>query len=254
MTSRARTLLSWSSGKDSAWALHLLRQQADVEVVGLLTTVNEVADRVAMHAVRSELLRAQAEAVGLPVHVVRIPSPCSNEQYQAAMSVAIEQAKSAGITAMAFGDLFLEDVRRYRVEMLSGTGIRPLFPVWGIPTNELARAMVASGLRARLTCVDPKQIAPSFVGREFDAAFLDELPATVDPCGERGEFHTFTYDGPMFHHPVPVQSGELVERDGFAFADLLPVGPRLPSFPNTSPSSPVPPPALPSTPTSHRAQ
>lgn len=223
MTGRARTLLSWSSGKDSAWALQLLRQQADVEVVGLLTTVNQVADRVAMHAVRSELLRAQAEAVGLPVHVVGLPSPCSNEQYEAAMAVAIERAKSDGITAMAFGDLFLEDVRRYRVEQLSGTGIRPLFPVWGTPTDALARAMIAGGLRARLTCVDPKQVAASFVGREFDAALLDELPASVDPCGERGEFHTFAYDGPMFRQPVAIQSGELVERDGFAFADLLPV-------------------------------
>jgi len=218
---RARALLSWSSGKDSAWALHLLRRQGDVEVVGLLTTVNEAADRVAMHAVRSELLRAQAGAVGLPLRMVGLPWPCSNEQYEAAMAVAIEQAKSDGITVMAFGDLFLEDIRRYRVEKLTGTGITPLFPVWGIPTDSLAREMIAGGLRARLTCVDPKQLAPSFVGREFDAALLAELPSSVDPCGERGEFHTFTYAGPMFRHPIAVQSGEIVERDGFAFADLL---------------------------------
>jgi uncharacterized protein (TIGR00290 family) len=225
MPRRTRALLSWSSGKDSAWALHLLRQQSDLEVVGLLTTVNEVADRVAMHAVRSELLHAQAKAIGLPVHVVGIPSPCSNEQYQAAMTLAIERAKADGITAMAFGDLFLEDVRRYRVEQLTGTGIRPVFPLWGIPTNALARAMITGGLRARLTCVDPKQLAASFVGREFDAALLAELPASVDPCGERGEFHTFTYDGPMFHQPVDIVSGDLVERDGFAFADLLAIRP-----------------------------
>lgn len=223
---RAQALLSWSSGKDSAWALHVLRQQGDVEVVGLLTTVNEVADRVAMHAVRSELLRAQAEAVGLPLRTVGLPWPCTNEQYEAAMAVAIRQAESDGITVMAFGDLFLEDIRRYRVEKLAGTGITPLFPVWGIPTDTLAREMIAGGLRARLTCVDPKQLAPRFAGREFDAALLAELPSTVDPCGERGEFHTFTYAGPMFRHPVDVQSGEIVERDGFAFADLLVESPR----------------------------
>jgi uncharacterized protein (TIGR00290 family) len=224
---RARALLSWSSGKDSAWALHLLRQQGDVEVVGLLTTINEVADRVAMHAVRSELLAAQAEAVGLPLRTVGLPWPCSNEQYEAAMTVAIERARSEGISVMAFGDLFLEDIRSYRIQKLANTGIEPLFPVWGIPTRDLAGQMIAGGLRARLTCVDPKQLAPSFVGREFDAALLAELPPAVDPCGERGEFHTFTYDGPMFRHPVAVQGGAIVERDGFCFADLLPLGPRL---------------------------
>jgi uncharacterized protein (TIGR00290 family) len=224
---RAQALLSWSSGKDSAWALHLLRQQGDVEVVGLLTTINEVADRVAMHAVRSELLQAQAEAVGLPLRTVGLPWPCSNEQYEAAMTTAIERARSDGITVMAFGDLFLEDIRSYRIQKLANTGIEPLFPVWGIPTRELAGQMIAAGLRARLTCVDPKQLAASFVGREFDAALLAELPPAVDPCGERGEFHTFTYDGPMFRHPVEVQGGAIVERDGFCFADLLPLGPRL---------------------------
>jgi uncharacterized protein (TIGR00290 family) len=224
---RAKALLSWSSGKDSAWALHRLRQQGDVEVVGLLTTINEVADRVAMHAVRSELLQAQAEAVGLPLRMVGLPWPCSNEQYEAAMAAAVERAKSDGITVMAFGDLFLEDVRSYRIQKLANTGLSPLFPVWGMPTRELAQQMIAEGLRARLTCVDPKQLDPSFVGREFDAALLAELPPSVDPCGERGEFHSFTYDGPMFRHPVAIQGGATVERDGFYFADLLPSGPRL---------------------------
>ncbi|HYP88052.1 MAG TPA: hypothetical protein VEQ59_07855 [Polyangiaceae bacterium] len=218
---RERTLLSWSSGKDSAWALHVLRQSSDLEVVGLLTTVNQAADRVAMHAVRSELLRAQADAAGLPLHTVPIPSPCSNEQYEAAMASAIERARRDGVTAMAFGDLFLEDVRRYRVEQLAGSGIRPVFPLWGAPTGVLVREMLDAGLRARLTCVDPKQLAVDFVGRELDAALLAELPAPVDPCGERGEFHTFAYDGPMFSRRLPIQSGVVIERDGFAFADLL---------------------------------
>jgi uncharacterized protein (TIGR00290 family) len=219
----ARTLLSWSSGKDSAWALHILRQTSKYEVVGLLTTVNESADRVAMHAVRSELLRAQANALGLQLHRIDIPQPCSNAQYEAAMTAAIARAVADGVTVMAFGDLFLEDIRSYRVEKLAGTGIEPVFPIWGIPTDLLARQMIESGLRARLTCVDPKQLAARFVGREYDASLLDELPATVDPCGERGEFHTFAYDGPMFPKPLSIRSGEVVERDGFVFADLLPI-------------------------------
>ena len=226
---RKRALLSWSSGKDSAWALHILRQMPEIEIVGLVTTVNRVADRVAMHAVRSQLLRAQAEAVALPLHEIPIPWPCSNAEYEAAMAVAIARAQADGVTAMAFGDLFLEDIRRYRLEKLAGTGIEPLFPIWGIPTGELARDMLAGGLRARLTCVDPKQLAASFAGREFDAALLAELPPSVDPCGERGEFHTFCYAGPAFHHPIAVQSGEIVERDGFVFADLLPAAARAPS-------------------------
>jgi uncharacterized protein (TIGR00290 family) len=227
---RERALLSWSSGKDSAWALHVLRQRGEVEVAGLLTTINEAADRVAMHAVRSELLRAQAEAVGLPLHPVAIPSPCSNAQYEAAMAAAIVRAKRAEISVLAFGDLFLEEIRSYRIEKLAGTGIRPVFPIWGIPTATLAREMLAGGLRARLTCVDPKQLAARFVLREFDSALLDELPQSVDPCGERGEFHTFAYDGPMFRRPIPVTNGEVVERDGFVFADLLPGWPELPPF------------------------
>jgi uncharacterized protein (TIGR00290 family) len=218
---RPKAILSWSSGKDSAWALRALREQGDVEVVGLLTTVNQAYERVAMHAVRTDLLEAQATAAGLPLHRVPIPSPCSNAEYEEAMSRAIDAALGAGVTRMAFGDLFLEDIKRYRIEKLSGTGISPLFPIWGIPTDVLARDMVAGGLRARLTCVDPKQLGSTFAGREFDAALLDELPANVDPCGERGEFHTFAYAGPMFDHPIPVRSGDVVEREGFVFADLL---------------------------------
>jgi uncharacterized protein (TIGR00290 family) len=221
VNSRHKTLLSWSSGKDSAWSLHVLRNSREVEVVGLLTTVNELYVRVAMHAVRLELLEAQAEAAGLPLWKIPIPSPCTNGEYEAAMLAAIERAKSEGIDTFAFGDLFLEDIRRYREERLKETGVAPIFPIWARPTKELAEEMIAASLRARVTCVDPKQLPASFAGREFDGEFFADLPSTVDPCGERGEFHTFAYDGPMFRHPVPVRSGEIVERDGFVFADLL---------------------------------
>lgn len=217
-----KALLAWSSGKDSAWTLHVLRQRGDVDVVGLLTTINQVHDRVAMHAVRTTLLQAQAAAAGLPLWPVPIPSPCSNQEYETAMSAVIQRAQAEGITIMAFGDLFLEDVRRYRETQLASTGITPLFPLWGLPTKELAANMIRSGLRARLTCIDPKQISASFVGREFDDSLLAELPPGADPCGERGEFHTFAYAGPMFRHPIPVERGETVTRDGFVFADLLP--------------------------------
>jgi uncharacterized protein (TIGR00290 family) len=216
-----KCLLSWSSGKDSAWTLHVLRQAAEVSVVGLLTTINEVHDRVAMHAVRTEVLRAQADAADLPLWPVPIPSPCSNAEYEAAMGAALVRARAAGITVVAFGDLFLEDIRRYREEKLAGTGLAPIFPLWKRPTDVLARDMIRGGLRARLTCVDPKQLPATFAGREFDAALLAALPQSADPCGERGEFHTFAYDGPMFRHPVPVRTGEVVEREGFVFADLL---------------------------------
>lgn len=220
MGGAVKILLSWSSGKDSAWSLHVLRQQEEFEVMGLMTTVNELHQRVAMHAVRVELLEAQAAAVELPLWKISIPSPCNNEEYEAALRRTVEKAKSEGISGFAFGDLFLEDIRRYREEFLKGTGISPIFPIWGFATAELAREMIAAGLRARLTCVDPKQLAGRFAGREFDAEFLADLPAGVDPCGERGEFHTFAYDGPMFRHAVPVRVGETVERDGFVFADL----------------------------------
>ena len=221
MDGQPKALLSWSSGKDSAWSLHVLRTRQEVEVAGLLTTVNEVHSRVAMHAVRVELLEAQAQAVGLPLRKIPIPSPCTNAEYEAAMLAAVERAKREGIGSVAFGDLFLEDIRRYREERLKETGVAPIFPIWAMPTRELAYEMVKSGLRARVTCVDPKQLPESFAGREFDARFLADLPSDVDPCGERGEFHTFAYDGPMFERPVPVKSGEIVKRDGFVFADLL---------------------------------
>ena len=221
MSNKLKALLAWSSGKDSAWTLHVLRAQNEVEVVGLLTTINQVFDRVAMHAVRTELLRAQAEAAELPLWPVPIPWPCSNAEYEAAMAAAMARARADGITHVAFGDLFLEDVRRYREERLAPTGVTPLFPLWGTPTDALARRMVEGGLRARLTCVDPKSLDARFAGREFDAALLAELPATVDPCGEGGEFHTFAYAGPMFRRPIPIRTGEIVTRDGFVFADLL---------------------------------
>ena len=222
MSPKPKALLAWSSGKDSAWTLHVLREQDEVEVVGLLTTINQAFDRVAMHAVRTELLRAQAEAADLPLWPVPIPWPCSNAEYEAAMAAAMARARADGIERVAFGDLFLEDVRRYREERLGPIGVTPLFPIWGTPTDVLARRMVDAGLRARLTCVDPKALDARFAGREFDAALLAELPATVDPCGERGEFHTFAHAGPMFRRPVPFRAGEVVARDGFVFADLLP--------------------------------
>ena len=219
---RRRILLAWSSGKDSAWSLHVLRQREDVEVVGLLTTLNEAYDRVAMHAVRRVLLEAQAEAAGLPLHTVSIPSPCSNEQYEAAMGEAVARARDEGVQGIAFGDLFLEDVRRYRERQMAPTGLECVFPLWQRPTALLAREMIAGGLRAHLTCVDPRALPASFAGRPFDATLLADLPPGVDPCGENGEFHSFAWDGPMFAHPVPVRGGEVVERDGFVFADLRP--------------------------------
>jgi uncharacterized protein (TIGR00290 family) len=215
-----KVLLSWSSGKDSAWALHVLRHTPGIEVAALLTTFNSAVDRVAMHAVRRTLVDAQAEAAGLPLWSVPIPSPCPNEIYEERMREATTRARLEGFTHVAFGDLFLEDVRRYREERLSGTGLDPLFPLWNIPTPALAREMLAAGLGAALTCVDPKQLDRRFAGRDYDAALLSELPDSVDPCGERGEFHTFCYAGPMFRHPIPVRTGEIVERDGFVFADV----------------------------------
>jgi uncharacterized protein (TIGR00290 family) len=216
-----KCLISWSSGKDSAWMVHVLRQSG-IELGGVLTTVNEVHQRVAMHAVRVELLQAQADALGLPLRQIPIPSPCPNEVYERAMAGAVERAVSEGFTHVAFGDLFLEDIRRYREERLAGTGLTPMFPLFGADTTALARTMVAGGLRARLTCVNPKVVDRRFAGREFDSALLDELPPSVDPCGERGEFHSFAYAGPMFDKPIAIASGELVERDGFVFADVLP--------------------------------
>jgi uncharacterized protein (TIGR00290 family) len=217
-----KVMLSWSSGKDSAWTLHLLRQRGDMEVVGLLTTFNEAFDRVAMHAVRRELVEAQAAAAGLPLQTVMLPYPCTNEVYEARMGAAIAEARDSGVTHMAFGDLFLEDIRDYRVRLLAGTGVEPLFPIWGTPadTPGLARQMVACGLGAVLTCVDPKQLGEAFLGREYDEGLLADLPVGVDPCGERGEFHSFCYRCPDFRDEIPVTVGEIVHRDGFWFADL----------------------------------
>ena len=219
---RPKALLSWSSGKDAAWALHVLRQAGEVEVIGLLTTTNAAFERVAMHGVREALLEAQAEAAALPLWKVPLPWPCSNEAYQERMARVCAEAVGQGVEVMAFGDLFLEDVRDYRIQNLAGTGLRPLFPIWNPDTAALARDMVTSGLKAALVCVDPKVLAAGFAGREFDERLLEDLPASVDPCGERGEVHTFAWDGPMFRHPVRVRRGVVVERDGFVFADLVP--------------------------------
>lgn len=200
--------------------LHVLKQDAAVEIGGLLTTMNEEFDRVAMHAVRRRLVEAQAEAAGVPLRTVPLPWPCTNDEYESRMRAAVSQAVSEGFTHVAFGDLFLEDVRKYREDRLAGTGLTPLFPIWGIPTDQLATQMVESGLRSVLTCINPKHLDRSFAGRQFDRSLLADLPAGVDRCGERGEFHSFAWDGPMFNHPVTVSVGEVVDRDGFVFADL----------------------------------
>jgi uncharacterized protein (TIGR00290 family) len=215
-----KILVSWSSGKDSAWTLHVLKRDPSVEIGGLLTTMNEHFDRVAMHAVRRRLVEAQAEAAGVPLRTVPLPWPCTNEQYEARMRTAVQQAVAEGFTHVAFGDLFLEDVRKYREARLAGTGLMPLFPIWGIPTDQLAGEMVDSGLRSVLTCVNPKQLDRSFAGRQFDRSLLADLPAGVDKCGERGEFHSFAWDGPAFARPIDVRVGDIVERDGFVFADI----------------------------------
>jgi uncharacterized protein (TIGR00290 family) len=229
---RKRILLSWSGGKDSAWALHLLRQENQYEVVALLTAINEKFRRVAIHGFREELLDQQAASVGLPLWKVDLPFPCTNADYESRMAQVCARAAAEGLYGIAFGDLFLEDIRAYRIEKLAGTGLEPVFPVWcadlGLTTADLARQMVAAGLRAHLTCIDPRHLSPSFAGRTFDADLLADLPASVDPCGERGEFHTFAFAGPMFSRTVPVIPGERVERDNFIYADLLPQPPVQP--------------------------
>jgi uncharacterized protein (TIGR00290 family) len=212
MTAPIPTLVSWSSGKDSAWSLYKLQRDPDYRVEGLLTTLNTEFNRVAMHSTRREVLEAQAEAAGLPLHVVPLPWPCSNEAYEAAMRTACDAAIASGIKAIAFGDLFLEDIRRYREERLSGTGLTPVFPVWKLDTH--------AGVKTRIVCIDPKKMPKEFAGRDLDEDFLRDLPEGIDPCGENGEFHTCVYDGPMFRHAVPIESGEVVERDGFVFADI----------------------------------
>ncbi len=218
-----RILLSWSGGKDSAWALHLIRQVGEYEVVGLLTTLNAAYSRVAMHGFRETLLDRQAEEIGLPLWKVPLPWPCSNEEYEKRMAALCKRAVSEGIFGIAFGDLFLEDIRTYRIDRMRGTGLEPLFPVWGIPTALLAGQMMDGGLRARITCLDPTKIDANFAGRDWSKELLAELPLSADPCGENGEFHTFVYDGPIFRKPIQVMHTQTVERDGFIFAELAEV-------------------------------
>jgi uncharacterized protein (TIGR00290 family) len=219
---KAKAWLAWSSGKDSAWALHTVRQSANFDVVALLTTLNQTYSRVAMHAVRESLLEMQADAAGLPLIKAPIPSPCSNEIYEQAMGEAMARAKSEGVQHVVFGDLFLEDVRAYREKQLARCDMTPVFPLWGRDTRQLADEMIAQELSAYLTCVDPRKLDRSFAGRKFDAQLLSALPAGVDPCGENGEFHSFVNSGPMFDRTIPVTVGEIVEREGFVFADFLP--------------------------------
>jgi uncharacterized protein (TIGR00290 family) len=215
-----RVLLSWSSGKDSAWTLHVLRQRGDCDIVGLLSTVNAEFDRVAMHGTRRSVLEAQARAAGLPLWIVPLAWPCSNEQYEQRMSEVCARAVSEHVDAIAFGDLFLQDIRAYRERQLQPTGLEPLFPLWQWPTAALAEEMLANGLRAKLTCIDDGRLPQAFAGREFDASLLSELPAAVDPCGEYGEFHTCVYAGPIFDSPIALEAGEIVTRDGFTYADF----------------------------------
>lgn len=222
-----KVALSWSSGKDSAWALHVLRTQHRIEPATLLTTVTEIYDRVSMHGVRTSVLRAQAEAARVPLRTLLLPTPCPNEVYEQRMGGLVEELVAEGFTHVAFGDLFLEDVRTYREDRLKGSGLEPLFPLWGRPTGDLAREMVEGGLAAIITCLDSKVLPRHFAGRRFDARLLEELPAGVDPCGERGEFHTCVTAGPMFAAPVRVEVGETVKRDGHLFSDVCLAGGRV---------------------------
>jgi uncharacterized protein (TIGR00290 family) len=221
MSVRPKTLIAWSSGKDSAWALHEVRRAGDCEIVGALTTVTETFGRVSMHGVREEVLMAQLEAAGLAPTIVPIPFPCPNDVYEARMAAALADAKANGVTRVIFGDLFLEDVRRYREEKLNGTGIAPVFPLWQRPTDALARDMIDAGVETYLACVDLKQLPKEFAGRRFDHALLEALPASADPCGENGEFHSCVVAGPMLSRRIPVTVGDVVEREGFAFADIV---------------------------------
>jgi uncharacterized protein (TIGR00290 family) len=217
-----RVVVSWSGGKDSAWTLHTLRQQRkEYVVIGLLTSINQQFNRIAIHGVRRELLEAQALAVGLPLWIVPLPSPCSNEHYERRMINALHFMQRLGIDAIAFGDLYLQDIRSYRESRFGTLGLELLFPIWGIPTKDLSRVMIEGGLKARLTCVDPRAVPAEYAGREYDQRLLHNLPPSVDPCAENGEFHTFVYDGPMLRDRLAIKTGETVERDGFVFADLL---------------------------------
>jgi diphthamide synthase (EF-2-diphthine--ammonia ligase) len=216
-----KALIAWSSGKDSAWALHEVRRAGSYDIAGALTTVTGTFTRVSIHGLREELLQAQLAAAGLAAITVRIPYPCPNGVYESAMAAAMAQARADGISHVIFGDLFLADVRAYREQKLAGTGITPVFPLWGRPTAELARAMIDAGVAAHLVCVDRQKLPASFAGRKFDAALLAELPPAIDPCGENGEFHTFVSAGPMLTRSIAVEVGETIERDGFAYADLV---------------------------------
>ena len=224
MPGKPRAWIAWSSGKDAAWTLHMARQRGEFDVTGLLCTITEPYDRVSMHGVRRVLAEAQARAAGLPLHKVFIPAPCPNAAYEAAMAKAMDTAKAEGISHILFGDLFLDDIRRYREEKLAPTGIAPAFPLWGLDTRQLARNMIAGGLRAIVTCLDPRKLPRELAGHAFDEAFLDALPEGVDPCAENGEFHSFVFAGPMFAETLAVTVGETVERDGFVFTDVLPAG------------------------------
>ena len=217
----SKTLLAWSSGKDSAWTLHTLRRQG-VNVAALLTTINVAADRVAMHGVRRTLLESQAESLGVSLWQIPLPWPCTNDDYEARMAEACRRAVAEGFDTIAFGDLFLRDIRAYRERQLTGSGLTPIFPLWEIPTAELAQQMIDAGLRARLSCVDTNSIDGGFAGREFDSRLLQDLPAAADPCGENGEFHTFVYDGPGFRAPLAIEAGEIRPVDQFVYADLVP--------------------------------
>ncbi|MCK5001857.1 MAG: adenine nucleotide alpha hydrolase [Gammaproteobacteria bacterium] len=218
---KRKTLMSWSSGKDSAWALYQLQKNPEIDLVGLFCTVNKEFDRVAMHGVRVELLQKQADSIGLPLEIIEIPYPCSNIEYEEIMGDFVEKAKQDKVEHFAFGDLFLEDIRNYREEKLKNSGIKAIFPIWGIPTNELSREMINSGLRTVITCIDPRQTPKEFTGKEFNDSFLDSLPETIDPCGENGEFHSFVFDGPMFKEEINIVVGDIIHRDNFIFADIL---------------------------------
>lgn len=218
---RRRAAVSWSSGKDAAWALHLVRQHGELEAVGLLSSINTEFQRVSMHGVRRELLELQAQAAGLPLMTVELPWPCSNEEYERRMAAACARLRAQGIEVVVFGDIFLADVRQYRERQLAGTGLEPLFPLWGRGTHELVREMLAAGVRARISCLDPARVDRGLAGAELTPDLLRSLPASVDPCGENGEFHTFVFDAPVFAHPLDATAGDVVERDGFVYADLI---------------------------------
>ena len=220
---KKKTMMSWSSGKDSAWAFYKLLQNPKIEVVGLFCTVNRKFKRVAMHGISIELLLQQAKRIGLPMELIEIPYPCNNEEYEKIMAQFVKKAKNNHIEYFAFGDLFLEDIRNYRAQKLYSCGIKPIFPIWGSSTDALAKEMINNGLKTIITCIDPKQIPQRFIGKEFNEIFLESLPKSVDPCGENGEFHSFVYDAPMFSKPIQVSVGEIIHRDNFIFADLIPV-------------------------------